>query len=109
MIDAKLKNGDLATDTGGNVEMLSGADAAFQRAVICMTAQKGSFVYNRELGAPSCVPGDSARLALSYSEALAALEDSEINSVRLENNAAIVSLTVNGETREAEVRTYRNI
>ena len=109
MIDAKLKNGDLATDTGGNVEMLSGADAAFQRAVICMTAQKGGFVYNRELGAPPGVPGDIARLALSYSEALAALEDSEINSVRLENDAAIVSLTVNGETREAEVRTYRNI
>lgn len=109
MIDAKLKNGDLATDTGGCVEIISGADAAFQRAVICMTAKKGSFVYDRGLGAPQRDPGDTERLALSFSEALAALEDSEINSVRLENGAAVVSLTVNGETREAEVRTYRNI
>lgn len=109
MIDAKIQNGDVAADPGGSPVMLSGTDAAFQRAVICMTAPKGSFVYDRELGTLPCVPDDSERLALVFSEALAGFEDTVVESVRLEESAAFVTLTAEGETREVEVCANRSV
>ena len=51
MRDVKWQNGDICLDSAGRAEVLSAHDAEFQRALIRMTARRGSFIYDRELGA----------------------------------------------------------
>ena len=51
MVDAMIKNGCLVAAPTGDLAQVDGADALFQRSVIAMTVPKGSFIYNRELGA----------------------------------------------------------
>ena len=53
MIDALIRNGDVATDGTGSIVRAEGADALFQRALLCLTVPKGSFLYDRELGVRS--------------------------------------------------------
>ena len=50
MIDVKIKDGDVVTDSTGCPVYAEGADALFRRAVLRLTPPRGSFIYNRELG-----------------------------------------------------------
>lgn len=76
MRDIKLKNGDILTDSCGNPIVLEGVDARLQSAELISGIEKGSFVYNRELGADlSCGTADEGRLELAINEALAGYGD----------------------------------
>ena len=50
-MDVKIKNGDILTDAAGNpLYTEDGIEDICQQVLICITAQKGGFVDNKELG-----------------------------------------------------------
>ena len=51
MRDVKWEYGDIVLDSAGRAELLSESDSEFQRALIRMSAKRGCFIYDRELGA----------------------------------------------------------
>lgn len=109
MIDARIKNGDVSTGSGAGFDEIEGADVLFQRALICMTVPKGSFIYDRELGASPLFPGDAAKSELTFSEALAKYENTSVAVTGITDEAAEVTITIGGESRETEVRSYGSI
>ena len=109
MIDALIRNGDVATDGTGSIVRAEGADALFQRALLCLTVPKGSFVYNRELGALPGGEGNAGKRELILGEALAAYPNTAVRVTGMTDDATAVTITIDGESRETEVRHYGSI
>ena len=108
MTDVLLENGCPARDSKGNYVRLGDPDARFQRAVIAMTVRRGTFIYNRSLGARrNDVDARDLEqsVTLLLNEALAPYEHTSVEVFDL-GDAIGVDVTVDDETREGEVRTY---
>ncbi len=108
MVDARIKDGDLAADSAGNVDIVSGADALFQRALICITVPLGSFVYNRELGSRHTA-ADAERIELVLSEALADYPETTVRVLSVTDESVRLELIINGESRVEEVRLFGDV
>ncbi len=52
MTDIKIKDGDIMLDSTGNTVELQGAEAVLQQVIMCITAEKGGFIYNKDMGVP---------------------------------------------------------
>ncbi|MBQ6387904.1 MAG: hypothetical protein IJH96_04705 [Ruminococcus sp.] len=109
MRDVKWQNGDIVLDSAGRAELLSAHDAAFQRAKIRMSARRGRFIYDRELGA-DC-DGIAGEMCLqqygqAFGEALVPYENTGAKAVALTEHGVRTEITVNGETKTEEVRRY---
>lgn len=107
MTDIKTENGDIVLDSCGNTVRLSGDDELFQRAKTCIAAQKGHFIYDRQLGSElSKVLKDenitAQRAELVINEALAKF-DNAFASVQECGDKVKFMLTINGKTCLAEV------
>lgn len=50
-MDVKIENEDICLNSSGNTVMIDEKDELLQRIKFCLTVEKGSFVYNKELGA----------------------------------------------------------
>lgn len=109
MVDASIKNGDVAVDSAGRIEMIGEPDAGFQRAVICMTVPKGSFIYDRELGAEDVDGATDAKAELLLNEALAKYENTSVSLIEQKDRGITVRITIDGESRIEEVRHYGNL
>lgn len=108
MTDILLENGCPARDSKGNYVRLGDPDARFQRAVIAMTVRRGTFIYNRSLGARhNDVDARDLEqsVTLLLNEALAPYEHTSVDVFDM-GDAIGVDVTVDDETREGEVRTY---
>lgn len=89
MIDYKLENGDLVKKGLGDLQMIEGLEAKKQSMMIRLIVERGSFIYDEELGSrlklllrkkPSNIP----RIADVYvREALEPEEDVEIINVEV--------------------------
>lgn len=111
MTDAKLKNGDIVLDSAGRFEMLDDLDARFQRAMICITAEKGRFIYDRELGVADFEAGVAEfkdKTEQEINEALARLKNTSAKVVEA-GKKLVVTITVDGESRTEEVHTYGQV
>ncbi len=112
MTDVKLQNGDLALDSAGRPEMLGDRGARFQRAEIAMTVGRGSFIYNRSLGADygslTGAADPEKRAGQIFNEALADYSGTSAVILAVTDRAE-AEITVNGETESREVRRYENI
>lgn len=108
MIDVKLQNGDLAADGTGNAVMLSDRDARFQRALVRMTAARGGFIYDRELGTRP-LGDDPSRAELALNEALTLCPGTHVRLLETGDESMTVRLTIDGESREEEVRYYGTV
>lgn len=107
MTDIKLKDGDIALLSDGNTTRLSGIDAQFQRAMICIKAKKGAFVYDRTLGSElervrADKNGSAQKAQLVINEALAGFENA-FAQVTHYGEKITVMLTIDGECRTMEV------
>lgn len=107
MIDFKIKNGDVVVDSAGRLIRLSDKDALFQRAVICMSARYGEFIYNRGLGSHATeINADDEdyikKLELVLNEALAEFDNSYVRVIEC-GQTIITELTIDGESRTEEV------
>lgn len=111
MTDAKILNGDVSLDSGGRIIMLDDLDAKFQRAVICATVKKGSFIYDRALGCDySGAHGEytDRKIELSLNESLARFENTSAMVLGVSDKLRI-KITVDGESRTEEVRLIGNV
>ena len=109
MRDVKWEYGDIVLDSAGRSELLSESDSEFQRALIRMSAKRGCFIYDRELGA-DCenIWGDTLlkQYDRAFCEALAPCENTSARAFMVTYNGVRAEISVNGETRTKEVRHY---
>jgi hypothetical protein len=113
MIDYKIIDGDIAVDSAGRFIRLTDREAEFQRALICITARLGAFVYDRELGSRreniEANSADADRcLELVLNEALSRFEDTYV-SVLDYGSTLTVKISIDGDSRVEEVQLYGNV
>ena len=106
-MDLLLKNGELETDANGYPVELNGIDEAAQRAMIVLSIEKGSFLYDETLGSEMvCAATENAPndlIVMLCREALADQTEITVESVRLEEGKLIALIVSGDESREAEV------
>ena len=108
MIDALIRNGDVATDGTGSIVRAEGADALFQRALLCLTVPKGSFLYDRELGVRGG-GADLQRTGLGCAGALAKEPCARVSVQGMTDEGVSVRVNIGGEGRTEEVRHYGDV
>lgn len=113
MIDCKIENGDISVDSTGRFVKITGKEALFQRAMICISARLGEFVYDRGLGSRRCEikkggENDSQRLELVLNEALASFENTYVSVLEFGEKIR-VNICIDGECRTEEVYMFGNI
>lgn len=105
MRDTMIKNGDIVIGSSGSTVLLEGLDAKFQRAVICISAKLGGFVYDRELGSTVILQSktlSAKQLELLANESLAEMENT-FASVKETGDVIVIDLTIDGITREVQI------
>ncbi len=108
MVDVKMENGDIVTDSSGKAVKITGIDALFQRAMICINTRLGSFIYDRELGSykNEVIPyteNAAQRAELVINEALAKYENTSAKIVEYGEKIKLI-ITIGNESRTEEVR-----
>ena len=112
VMDTDISNGDYAVNVQGYPSIIYGADEAAQLAGIVLSLQKGSFVYDRELGcdtfAYSTDENDLESMMIAAREALADRNDICVENVSIIENGNRYGLSFRisyeGEIREVGVR-----
>ena len=80
-MDVIIKNGDVCVDNSGNYVMIDGFDEVVQQVLIKITSEKGSFIYDRNLGSECALSKtlsdkpDIKVLEMLINESLAHMED----------------------------------
>lgn len=99
--------GDLAVDTRGMLYYVSGREEICQQIYILLSAKKGAFIYNRELGSRiSGSPALSAEQAAALArEALRTIPRAEVLSAEFEDGDLTVRVGYGGEVLVINVRT----
>ena len=114
-MDVRLGNGDVYLNAEGKTEYLCAADEAAQRALIAASVTKGSFRYDRSLGADYAAVGDTAmlteKLDMLIREAAAGVGGAEVTVTGFDAERGIASLRVThaGETITTEVDIHGNL
>lgn len=112
MVDFKIKNGDIAVDSAGQIVKLDEKDALFQKAVICMSARYGKFIYDRELGSHAVdVAYDEdyvAKLEFVLNESLAEFNNASVKITEC-GQVLLTEVCIDGETRTEEVLLSGNL
>lgn len=113
IVDVKIKNSDIATDSTGSFIKISDSDALFQRALICIGAKLGSFIYDRELGSQTEQVDKSDEYAvqkaeLIINEALAQFENTYARVIEFSDTIKL-EITIGNESRTEEVRPNGNV
>ncbi|MCD8025630.1 MAG: hypothetical protein LUF33_01490 [Clostridiales bacterium] len=111
--DIKLENGDTVKDSSGRLVKISGADALFQRALICIKVGLDSCIYDRSLG---CRGGDVSlddekargRAELIINEALVNCADTSAEVLDVSDTIR-VKINIGNESREEEVTLGGNV
>lgn len=116
-MDILISDGDVRLSDCGEVTNITSIDEACQRARLIFSTKKGSFAYNRSLGADfssvdsSDVPSKTAKLICE--EALASQKEISVGDVRLSqsSNGALLNVEIiyNGENKTVEVDISENI
>ena len=103
MRDVKWEYGDIVLDSAGRAELLSESDSEFQRALIRMSAKRGCFIYDRELGA-DCenIWGDTLlkQYDRAFCEALAPCENTSARAFIKDKGGASLRITMTRYTAE---------
>ena len=88
--------------SGGLPYHIAGREELLQRMYILLSAKKGGFIYNRELGSRigGISPSDAQAAAKAEAYARKALESvpyAEVTGANIDNNAVKVTVSVQGE------------
>ncbi len=102
-------NGDLLRDSSGRPYFVSDRDETAQRLYILLSAKRGGFIYDRELGSDIGLidPADSdasVRAEAYARRALACMPQAEVTGVCVEQNGITVFVTADGEEYGIRVR-----
>lgn len=106
MRDVLMENGAPQERT-----VLTGREAALQRALISLCARRGSFIYNRALGSglSGADTSDRMRLQQLADEALARFGGARVYVEEYDDGVLRVALTVDGITEIREVRIIGSV
>ncbi len=103
------RNGDFAVDQFDRLFFLSGSDEMKQQVYILLSVQKGTFLYDRDLGSDVAAAGDQLTLIEAKARcALKKMPEAEVIGVRREEGILTVSVAVNGERMDVAVRRGEN-
>ena len=114
-MDVRIENGDIYLTPAGKTEYLSCVREAAQRVLIAAAVTKGSFRYDRSLGADYASLGTNdisrERLEMLIREAAAGIADTDIavTGWDAEHRVASLSVTHGGKTITTEVDLYANL
>lgn len=99
-------SGDLAADERGLPYFVSGREELAQRLYIALSARKGGFLYDRELGSrlSETELTDGQQAAALAREALQPLPGAEVLDARLLDGQVTVRVSCDGEEFEIAVR-----
>ena len=103
---ALSSSGDLAADSSGLPFLVSGREEIAQQLYIALSAKKGCFLYDRELGSrlgESETISEEQALALAR-DALRPVGGAEVLWVRIQNGQITVCVLAGGEQFEVGVR-----
>lgn len=100
-MDVKIENGDMLLDGTGSPVEISDFEEVLQQVIMCITAEKGGFIYNKDMGVPPVtdVSGEREckRLEALLREAAAEVEGAGLyldSAMPLVDGKILVSLTV---------------
>lgn len=108
-MDVRIKDGDVFLTAAGGTEYLSAAREAAQRALIAASTVKGTFIYDRSLGADyASLDGADLlkkRLDMLIREATAGIADAEVSvtSADAVHKTATMTVSCRGTTITTEV------
>ena len=111
--DTKLSlTGDLAKSYDGRPYHISGRDELEQKMYILLSARKGAFIYDRELGSRIYEIDTESPDAVTETEAqarnaLAVIPQAEVTGVQINNGAVTVFVNCGGEEFEIVPRINR--
>ena len=114
-MDIRIENGDICLNDAGQSELIGGLEETAQRVRIAASALRGSFRYNRQLGADySSVTADDPlakeKLELLIGEAAEGAADTRItlDSFDPDSRRAVIRLSRGDETMitEADLNGY---
>ena len=112
-MDTLIINGDFFRDDNGRLSSVSGEKELLQRALICLSTEKGSFSYDRELGSELhtlCNYERSKLDDLAYEfavEALLGIEDISVKKAKVSVADNIynieITLLLQGKKRSVKI------
>lgn len=112
-MDVRISDGDVLLSAAGMTEYLCGVHEAAQRVRIAASVDKGSFIYNRALGADYAALDERQPLTESLDmlirEAAAGAADTEVSVTSADEHSAVLRITHGGETVTTEVDLYGNV
>ncbi len=77
-MDVKIKDGDILLDSTGDPVQITDTEEIIQQIIMCITAEKGGFIYNKDMGvqAGTVVSGEKEckRLESHLREAVAGID-----------------------------------
>lgn len=101
-------DGDLAVDENGRIGYVSGQDEIRQRLYIRLSARKGSYVYDRELGSGIAEAynsgADAAQIEAKAREALDSIPQAEVVGVEVTQEGVTVFVDAFGNTFDIMIR-----
>ncbi|MGN0452781.1 MAG: hypothetical protein ACI4GZ_03160 [Ruminococcus sp.] len=112
-MDVLIKDGDILTDYTGSPVYISGIEEIVQRVKLCISVEKGKFIYMKELGLDRAQDISSEAGIRNFEaklrEAVALLEGVELQLLSLQNlteteRVAKLNIIYNNESVEAEVK-----
>lgn len=104
MSDIKIENGDLASDVNGRVKEIEGLEEYLQRAFICLKMKRGSFCYQRDIGAYKDLLETENGTELLKEAQAAVAKYPEINIEAAEEGSDGIIFTVSTPLGNGEVR-----
>ena len=96
--------GGLKTDGRGMPFSISGEDELLQRAGICLSVPRGSFVYESGLGSRLRETSDPAELLEAAREALQRIPEAEPIHAEWKDDLCLVELRLPGGCRTVKIR-----
>ncbi|MBQ8000819.1 MAG: hypothetical protein IJ298_06305 [Ruminococcus sp.] len=100
-MDIKIKDGDIVLDSTGEAVEIQGDEAVLQQVIMCITAEKGGFIYNKDMGVPPVtdVSGEREckRLEALLREAVSSVEGARLYLDEVEqlvDGRSLASITV---------------
>ncbi len=115
-MDVRITDGDIVPNDNGDYAYISGLDEAVQRVRMVVLTDKGSFLYDRNLGVnyDAFSPNDedaAAKLDMLVKEAAVDIGgvETEVLSYDAQNAVAAVKVTYNGRSAVTEVNISGNL
>jgi len=106
--DVMLENGDIKLDETDAAVIIDGEEARIQRVLICAAAQRGRFVYDRELGSDYIGTMSARDAEMVINEALSEYDEGYVRVLECGETLRL-GIETDGGIVEREVHFYGDL